>query len=610
MPSLLLQFMSLILIAVLLITTASAYAADPQAYNVTIDKTGNATLDQMLSDASTLISLKQSAPVGSFALVSRAQGDVGRFIDALRSLGYYKGKVRLLIAGKSLEDPGLYDVIDSAPVNPPLEVRVSIDTGPLFHVRKITIQGDVPEQVRAGLDLQENAPAIASDVLAARERLLNALRDDGYALAKVDEPIVDLAPDDNALDVTYKVAAGARAALGEIGISGLKRMHEPFARGRLGLVASARFNPTAIEKARLDLTSMGVFSSVRAHLGETLDGQGRLPVSFEVNERPRHATGFGTAYSTDLGASFSASWQHRNLLGNAEQLNLSGGLAQLGGNSTTGFGYNLAAAFIKPDFLMRDQALHLSVGAIKQSLIAYDQTAFLAEALLNRKLALHWSGGIGLALEQAQVTQESVTRDYTLLSLPATLKYDTTDKLLDPTAGSLASVTFTPIQSLAGVQDKIFIIMQLSAASYLDLGKQGRSILALRGTIGDAEGTGQFELPPDKRFYAGGSATVRGYKYQSIGPQFFDGNPQGGTAMVATGIEFRQRILSDYGAVIFADAGQVSGTLLSGTWRMGAGVGARYYTGFGPLRLDVAFPLNSQSNSGSFELYVGLGQAF
>ena len=126
------------------------------------------------------------------------------------------------------------------------------------------------------------------------------------------------------------------------------------------------------------------------------------------------------------------------------------------------------------------------------------------------------------------------------------------------------------------------------------------------------QGASQFDLPADKRFYAGGSATVRGYKYQSVGPTFPDGKPQGGTAVAAGTIELRQRILSDYGAVAFVDAGQVAANDWSfpSTWGVGAGVGGRYYTAIGPIRFDVAVPVNKLPKSGSFQVYIGIGQAF
>jgi translocation and assembly module TamA len=170
----------------------------------------------------------------------------------------------------------------------------------------------------------------------------------------------------------------------------------------------------------------------------------------------------------------------------------------------------------------------------------------------------------------------------------------------------------TPTQSLAGVNSKPFVLAQASASTYLDLGKPGRSVLALRGVVGVSGGASQFDLPPDKRFYAGGSATVRGYKYQSIGPAFPDNKPQGGTSMAAGSVELRQRIFDSYGVVLFVDGGQVSVDALpfAGRWQIGAGMGVRYYTSFGPIRLDVALPVNPQPGSGSFEMYIGLGQAF
>jgi translocation and assembly module TamA len=191
------------------------------------------------------------------------------------------------------------------------------------------------------------------------------------------------------------------------------------------------------------------------------------------------------------------------------------------------------------------------------------------------------------------------------------VKYDSTTNLLNPTSGVRAMLSVTPTQSL-GKPDATFFITQLSGSTYLDLLSDGRSVLALRGLVGQVSGTGVFGLPPDQRFYAGGSGTVRGYRYQSIGPQFADEKPTGGTAISAGSVEFRQRILGNYGVVGFVDAGQVSntGAPFTQSWRIGAGVGARYYTSIGPIRLDVAVPLNKEPGGDSFELYIGIGQAF
>jgi len=596
----------------LLLIAAATRAADPQPYSVTIDPTGVVELDLALNDVSTLISLRESAPAGPFALVARAQQDRDRFVSALRSFGYYKGKAEVRISGRPLDDPRLLERLDRMPREPPVAVTVALDRGPLFRLRAVELQGNVPPEIRAKLDLKPGAPAVASDVLAAGDRLLGALRDQGYALAKVDPPVAILQTDANALDLTYTVDAGPRVKLGDISVKGSARVDESFIDRRLTIRPGEQFNATDIEKARQDLASLGVFSTVRARTAEELDDQGRLPVEFYVTERPQRSASVSGAYSTDIGGSVSLSWRHRNLFGSAEQLNLTGGVAQIGGNSTTGIGYNAAASLLKPDWLLRDQSLQTNLGAIKQSLNAFDQKAVTAGLLVNRRFSNAWSGSLGLAAEQAEIRQQGVSQDYTLFSLPATMKYDDTDSVLDPTKGMRAAVLLTPTQPLAGPAPSPFVLTQASGSTYFDLHEPGRSVLALRSLLGYAAGVGQFQLPADKRLYAGSSATVRGYKFQSIGPRFPDGKPQGGTAVVAGTIEFRQRFWEDYGAVLFIDAGQVTanGAPFVGDWRLGSGIGARYYTALGPIRLDVALPLSRFPGSGSFQLYIGLGQAF
>jgi len=129
---------------------------------------------------------------------------------------------------------------------------------------------------------------------------------------------------------------------------------------------------------------------------------------------------------------------------------------------------------------------------------------------------------------------------------------------------------------------------------------------------GFAGGASEFSLPPDQRFYAGGSGTIRGYRYQSIGPEFADGNPRGGTAIGAGSVEYRQRVGTSLGFAVFVDAGQVSDNLnaLSGSLRFGGGAGLRYYTPIGPIRVDLAAPIGRRAGDDKFEIYIGLGQAF
>jgi translocation and assembly module TamA len=192
--------------------------------------------------------------------------------------------------------------------------------------------------------------------------------------------------------------------------------------------------------------------------------------------------------------------------------------------------------------------------------------------------------------------------------------------LEDATHGVRVSFSVTPTFSI-GHPNARFFITQATGSLYFDLNNIGlnrtpaRSVLALRALAGLAAGASQFSLPPDQRFYAGGSGTIRGYRYQSVGPIFPNGNPIGGTAINAGTVEYRQRIGTNFGAAVFVDGGNVSQNLnpLNGQLKFGAGAGVRYYTPIGPIRLDVAVPIQRRSGPNpddAFEIYIGLGQAF
>ncbi|HEX4174015.1 MAG TPA: autotransporter assembly complex family protein [Acetobacteraceae bacterium] len=604
------RILAVLTVVAWLVGSNGVIAADPQPYSVTLKPTGNKTLDSGLHDASSLISLQDKAPVGGFALVERARQDVDRFQTVLRSYGYYAAKVDLTIAGHPITDPDLPDIVSKLPAEPKAQITASFSLGAQFHLGNISIKGAVPTDARDKLGLASGAPAIASDVLAARDRLLNAIREDGYPLARVDLEPVTLRPSDNAVDVVFDAATGPRADIGPIQIDGLQAMHEDFVRRRLLIHQGEQFRPSAIDAARQDLMSLGVFSQVRMEPAGQLDAQGDLPITVDVSERKLHSVDLGVAYSTDLGINVNAGWHDRNLFGNAEQLNLTA-MADLGGTAVAKPGYRVGAQFLKPDFLARDQQLELDLTALKQSLKAYDQEGFIEQALLNRKFSPHWSGSVGLLGEQERVTQEGIATRYNLLGVPIVVRYDSTNNQFDPTEGIRASVGITPTESLGG-KTATFFVMQASGSTYIDVSGGGRSVVALRGLVGKIAGADVFSLPPDQRFYAGGSSTVRGYRYQSIGPQFADGNPTGGTAISAGTIEFRQRFLESYGVVGFVDAGQVTanGAPFTSTPRIGAGIGVRYYTSIGPIRADFAVPLNKQPGGDRFELYLGLGQAF
>jgi translocation and assembly module TamA len=233
-------------------------------------------------------------------------------------------------------------------------------------------------------------------------------------------------------------------------------------------------------------------------------------------------------------------------------------------------------------------------------------------SFVRRKFSSLWTGSAGLSITHDQIVQEGVSQLYELLGAPVTASYDSTeitDALTDPVSGLRAAATVTPTHAFG--HDVSFLLTQLSASSYFDLSSDGSSVVALRALAATILGTTNLALPPDQRLYAGGSATVRGYAYQSLGPQFADRRPIGAKSVDAGTVELRQRIDETWGAAVFVDAGQAStGAPFMGKLYAGAGLGARYYTPIGAVRLDVATPLVRLPGGDSFEIYIGLGQAF
>jgi len=601
-----------------LIATA-VRASDPVVYSVTIAPTGDKALDAALGGSSQLAALRVMAPAGAFALVARARQDIPRLDAAMNSFGYYQAHLSITIDGHGLDDPTLPDLLGALPAGTTADVHVAIDKGPVFRLRHVALDGAVPEQAAKKFTLKPGDPAVSATVLAAGNTLLSALQEEGYALAKVDPPVANAIPADHALDVSFHVVTGPRVDLGPITITGLRRVHARYVRRRLMIHQGELYQPSKIEAAREDLASAGVFSGIRISAAKTLDTAGELPLRVDVTERKLHTVTFSVAYSTDLGGSAGATWSHHDLFGNAEQLNLTAEVTGLGGTADDGLGYLVKAQLLKPDFYHRDQTLEIDIEGLKQDLQSYNQTAIIGGPSLRRKLSPEWTVAVGLTGTQESILQEGVTRDYTLLGVPLTAIFDSThvkSPLDDPLHGVRATIIATPTESFSG-HSATFMILQGQASTYFDLhrlglARPGISVIALRGLVGSVQGATDFDLPPDQRFYGGGSSTVRGFRYQSVGPQFPDDNPIGGTSIDAATIELRQRLWGNVGAAAFIDAGQVAegSAPFAGKLEEGAGVGARYYTPIGPLRLDFAVPITPIAHGDGFEIYLGLGEAF
>lgn len=586
-------------------------------YTLEIAPTGEEGLDALLAGASQLARLRETAPTSPEGLVARARGDLPRLDAALRSEGYYAARIRITIAGRPLDTPGLIDALENA--TGPVPVNVSIEPGPRYRIGRVALRapdaaGDAALATAAGAEpfgLAPGDPATAAAVLDAEAALLDRLRRLGHPLAARAGREVVVDHDTRRMDVALTLAPGPRARFAPPEVIGQERTDTALLRRVTGRLAGEDYTPARLERIRRDLLALGVFDSVRATQADRLDAQGRLPVTFIVSERPLHAIGFSLAYETNYGASGRVYWEHRNLWGGAERLRLEAEVSRLGMSGDTGdLGYRAGGSLRFPWVFGQDMGLTIDAWALRERLNAYDRDAITTSAIFDRWITDRLSVQGGVSIEVGQIGRDGQMDPFQLIGLPLGLRWDGTDSLLDPTRGFRASLAVTPYYEFA--EGTVFTRVLGVASTYFDLSGEGRSVIALRAALGSVVGASLDEIPLDKRFYAGGGGSVRGFTYQSIGPEDARGRPNGGASLVEGSIEFRQRIWGDVGGVVFLDAGSVGRSEAPdfSDLRLGAGVGVRYHTVIGPIRADIAFPLNREPGGGSYGIYVGLGQAF
>jgi translocation and assembly module TamA len=578
-------------------------SAQQTPYEVTLTGVEDSSLRDLLQGTATLFRLTEQPPPSPIGLRRRAEADQERLLSALRSVGFYDGKVDIEV-DTSVE---------------PAKVNVVVTTGPAYKFDRITVAGvggaalEGAPITASDLGIQVGDTALAATVVAAETRMTNRLAERGFAFAKVAERKVVVDHETRTMDVTYIVDPGPLTRYGDVKVQGLDRVTEQLVRNRIPWKPGEEYRPSEIEDARSSISELNAFSSVRVVMDREPGPDGVTPVTVTVAERPRRVIGAGFSYSTEDGLAANAYWGHRNLFGGAEQLRLSATVARIGENDVADIEARLNANFRKPDFLSINQALILDATLVRERPDAYDRDAIVLSALLERKLTEGLTISGGVTLEESSVTDTLTgTTDSTLFGVPLHLSYDGTNDLLNPTRGFRTDLVLTPFQQLGG-QNANFTIARVTNSAYYDFAGDGRFVAAGRVSLGSIFGSSRADIPADKRFYAGGGGSIRGYGYQEVGPRDAQNDPAGGRSLIEVGAEMRIKVTDTIGIVPFIDGGNVyeDPTLdFSKQLRWGAGIGARYYTGFGPLRVDVGVPLNKQPGDASWQLYISVGQAF
>ena len=594
---------------------AEAVIGDPQPYAATLSTAATGDLEQAIVSASTLIA-EQSLPAsGAAGLLARARGDYKRILGALYDRGHYGGTISILVDGREASQLPPDTVLAK-----PASVQLRVDPGPVFRFGAIGIvnraplttdpadEVDLPEQVGFG----RGEIARSSIITRAEQVAVQAWRQQGYAEASVVDRNVVADHATNTVDVTITVAPGRLAHVGNITVSGTDRMDPDFVATQTGLEPGAEYDPDDIERAERRLARLDVFRAMRIEaasggIGDT----GLLPFNVLVEEQAQRRFGVGATYSTVDGFGVEGFHLWRNLFGRAERLRLDAKLAGINVPvNSAEFDYAFGATFTKPGFLNPDNDLVAAIAAERTVLPAYTETSASARAgltqYLNDQLMLD-----GAAIYKRSLFEDDFgTRNFSLAGLTGGVTWDTRDDSADPTEGFFVNVTAAPFYELY-YGNPIFRTTA-EVRGYLSLMADDQLVLAARAKIGALVGPSLDEIPPDLLFFAGGGGSVRGYAYKGIGVDQTDGTVTGGRYLVEGSLEARYKVMNDIGVVGFVDAGYVAADDFPSLeeLRLGVGMGLRYYTSFGPLRLDLAVPLNKRATDPDYAIYVGIGQAF
>ncbi|MFK4810554.1 autotransporter assembly complex family protein [Devosia sp. ZW T5_3] len=594
---------------------ADAVIADPQPYKVNLSVTETGVPENAVRNASALVADQNEPASGAAGLLAKARGDYKRIIAALYNEGYYGGTVSIRVGGAEAAN-----LAPDTKLPKPVDVAILVTPGPLFRFNSVNIVNQAPPttdpfdhvDMPSSRGFGSGEIAKSSVVLKAEQLALEAWRQQGYAKAAVVTRDVVADHASSSVDVTITVNPGMKAAFGEVTVSGTERMDPEFVRRQTGLTVGEEYDPDELALAQKRLDRLEVFQAARLEAAQSIGADGLLPYNLFMQESAGRRFGVGATYSTIDGLGVEGFHLWRNLFGQAERLRLDARVASIAWPlDTEEFDYMFGGTFTKPGFLTPDTDLVAAISAERTIYPTYMETSANGRLGLTHFFSDQITFEGGATLERSQFEDDVFgTRDFTTAGIYAGATLDFRDDKVDPTSGWYLKANLEPFYEFNYENPAAQITVE--GRTYFGFGEEDPFVLAGRFKAGALVGPDLSEIPPDKLFFAGGGGSVRGYAFKSIGVDDGLGNVTGGRYLLEGSLEARAKVTSDIGVVGFLDGGYVAADTFPelDDLRLGAGVGVRYYTGLGPLRLDVAVPLNKRSGDPDYAIYVGIGQSF
>jgi translocation and assembly module TamA len=609
-------------------------APSPAALPYTLRITGTDDSDVLraLQDTSSLYRLRQEPPPDGEGLLRRAESDRAKLADVLSGYGYYQGLATIRIDGVPASGQAAVAAAETWRNRGLVPVRIAVDLGPLYRLRRITVRDPAgrpfPDAVMPAriTRVDEDVPARSATVLAREALIVDRFRAQGHPFAKVlaRDPVVDDAA--HVMDVAFTVDPGPVAGLGPVAVSGAPGIDPATIRSFIYAEPGDPYSPQAVAAIRRSVARIEGIGGVRVREGTALDADGNLPLFVEVTERERNLVGISARYSTVDGPGVRAYYANRNVFGGGETFRIDADLYYLGlgndpfatqrklaGIGTNGLGGRLSATYVQPALWGSRNDLLANVFVTREVQQSYLVDGGGASAAIRHRFSDTFSAQVGLDAQGGRSKDALGTVNYRLIGVPASMTYDSTDSLLDPTRGvrAIASLAVYP----GAISSPGIVVAKAQGSAYYALDDEARYILAGRVGFGSVSGAPLGEIPDNFRFFAGGGGSVRGYPYRTLGPIGPFNLPIGGRSLLEASVEARIKVTDTIGVVPFFDAGTAFASALPDfdeKIRKSVGIGLRYYTGIGPIRADLAFPLDPYKGGHvrPAVLYLSLGQAF
>ncbi|KMS59482.1 membrane protein [Novosphingobium barchaimii LL02] len=549
---------------------------------------------------------KGDGKAANTAMVSARLTEDSQLMETvLASQGWYSPVVRT-----RLEPP-----VDQA--KPALGAVIAVTPGKRYVFSDIILKADPTEPANLVADnfaLKVGEPIVAERVQGAEAQIAVALPENGYPFAAVGERDILLDQVTGEGAYTLPVTVGPRGRFGGFVTDGdlaFDAKHiQVLSRFKRGQIYDSR----KVDDLRKALIATNLFSTVAVEPQKTGEdaGDGTQYVTLHVKQDagpPRTIAG-SLGFAAGEGITAQANWTHRNMFPPEGALiaHAIAGTRQQGAGVT----------FRRSNSGKRDRTLEIVAEAFHNDYDAYSAYTGRLAARIARDSTPIWQKRYTYAfgvefLGTAETDYDAATggrkrNTYYVAGVNGQVGFDTSDDLLNPTKGYRVTALVQPEATVRGGFDP-YVRARIDASTYYPINDS--IVLAGRVRFGTIQGAGLFDIAPSRRLYAGGGGSVRGYAYQALGEQAPDRNPVGGRSLNEGSFEARYRF-GNYGVVAFVDAGQAyrETTPQFSNLRYGVGIGGRFYTNFGPMRLDIATPIGRKPGESRFNLYVSIGQAF